>query len=124
MVALIENFPLSAILLLHYAFDRWMAAQFPKVPFCRYAEDGLIHCRSLRQAHYLKKRLADRLKECGLELHPDKTKVVSCPNCGKPVPWAEASRWRPFCSERCRLIDLGEWFAENRKLPGDSPQED
>ena len=70
--------PLLANLFLHYAFDRWMAAQFPKVPFCRYADDGLIHCRSLRQAHYLKTRLAHRLKECGLELHPDKTKVVYC----------------------------------------------
>jgi len=70
--------PLLANLFLHYAFDRWMAANFPKVPFCRYADDGLIHCRSLRQAHYLKNRLADRLKECGLELHPDKTKVVYC----------------------------------------------
>jgi RNA-directed DNA polymerase len=70
--------PLLANLFLHYAFDRWMAAHFPKVPFCRYADDGLIHCRSLRQAHYLKNRLAERLKDCGLELHPDKTKVVYC----------------------------------------------
>jgi RNA-directed DNA polymerase len=70
--------PLLANLFLHYAFDRWMAAQFPKVPFCRYADDGLIHCRSLGQARYLKNKLADRLQECGLELHPDKTKVVYC----------------------------------------------
>jgi RNA-directed DNA polymerase len=55
-----------------------MVAQFPKVPFCKYADDGLIHCRSLRQAHYLKNKLAHRLKECGLEIHPDKTKVVYC----------------------------------------------
>ena len=54
--------PLLANLFLHYAFDRWMAAQFPKVPFCRYADDGLIHCRSLRQAQYLKNKLADRLQ--------------------------------------------------------------
>lgn len=70
--------PLLANLFLHYAFDRWMTAHFPKVPFCRYADDGLIHCRSLGQAQFLKQRLADRLKECGLELHPDKTKVVYC----------------------------------------------
>jgi RNA-directed DNA polymerase len=57
--------PLPANQFLHYAFDQWMAAHFPKVPFCRYADDGLIHCRSLRQAHYLKNRLADRLKEYG-----------------------------------------------------------
>lgn len=45
-------------------------------------------------------------------------KVVACPTCGKPVPWTEASLWRPFCSERCRLIDLGEWLEEGRRIPG------
>ena len=70
--------PLLAKLFLHYAFDRWMATQFPRIPFCRYADDGLIHCRSLKQARYLHDRLAQRLKECGLELHPEKTKVVYC----------------------------------------------
>ena len=70
--------PLLANLFLHYAFDRWMATHFPKLPFCRYADDGLIHCRSQKQALYLKERLMQRLKECGLELHPDKTKVVYC----------------------------------------------
>jgi endogenous inhibitor of DNA gyrase (YacG/DUF329 family) len=38
------------------------------------------------------------------------SKTVTCPNCGKPVPWGPDSRWRPFCSQRCRLIDLGEWI--------------
>lgn len=70
--------PLLANLFLHYAFDRWMVRHFPKLPFCRYADDGLIHCRSLQQARYVQERLAQRLQECGLELHPDKTKVVYC----------------------------------------------
>ena len=70
--------PLLSNLFLHYAFDRWMATHFPSMPFCRYADDGLIHCRSLKQANYIRKRLQDRLRECGLELHPDKTKVVYC----------------------------------------------
>lgn len=70
--------PLLANLYLHYAFDRWMTRHYPRLPFCRYADDGLIHCRSLKQARYLKERLAQRLKECGLELHPDKTKVAYC----------------------------------------------
>ena len=39
---------------MHYAFDRWMELHFPRLPFCRYADDGLIHCRSFRQAQYLK----------------------------------------------------------------------
>jgi RNA-directed DNA polymerase len=70
--------PLLANLFLHYAFDRWMKTNFPKLSFCRYADDALIHCRSQKQALYLRGRLASRLKECGLELHPDKTKVVYC----------------------------------------------
>lgn len=70
--------PLLANLFLHYAFDRWMATHFPKLPFCRYADDGLVHCRSLFQALYLKEKLDCRFKKCGLELHPDKTKVVYC----------------------------------------------
>ncbi len=70
--------PLLSNLFLHYAFDRWMATHFPSMPFCRYADDGLIHCRSLKQANDIRERLQGRLKDCGLELHPDKTKVVYC----------------------------------------------
>jgi len=44
---------------------------------------------------------------------------VPCPTCGKPVNWSEASTWRPFCSERCRLIDLGAWFSEERGIPAE-----
>ncbi|HUO82870.1 MAG TPA: DNA gyrase inhibitor YacG [Gammaproteobacteria bacterium] len=44
--------------------------------------------------------------------------TVSCPTCGRPVEWSGASPWRPFCSERCRLIDLGAWFSEERGIPG------
>ncbi len=46
-------------------------------------------------------------------------KSVPCPTCDKPVPWSPASRWRPFCSERCRLIDLGEWLTEDKCIAGD-----
>ena len=45
---------------------------------------------------------------------------VSCPNCGKPVEWSPASKWRPFCSQRCRLIDLGQWFSEEHAIPGET----
>jgi uncharacterized protein len=44
--------------------------------------------------------------------------VVKCPHCGAAVEWDESSPHRPFCSERCRLIDLGEWFAEEHRVPG------
>jgi endogenous inhibitor of DNA gyrase (YacG/DUF329 family) len=45
------------------------------------------------------------------------TTTVPCPTCNKPVPWSAASRWRPFCSERCRLIDLGDWLDEKHRIP-------
>lgn len=44
---------------------------------------------------------------------------VACPTCGKAVNWSPAERWRPFCSERCKLIDLGEWLTEEHRIPGD-----
>jgi len=44
---------------------------------------------------------------------------VACPTCGKRVPWTTEQRWRPFCCERCRLIDLGEWLGEERRIPGE-----
>ncbi|HEY6280978.1 MAG TPA: DNA gyrase inhibitor YacG [Burkholderiales bacterium] len=43
--------------------------------------------------------------------------VVNCPQCGKSVLWDEANRYRPFCSERCKLIDLGQWAAESYRIP-------
>jgi uncharacterized protein len=45
--------------------------------------------------------------------------VVRCPTCGRSVEWSEISPWRPFCSERCKLIDLGAWASEQRSIPGD-----
>ena len=48
---------------------------------------------------------------------------VSCPNCGRRVTWSAASPFRPFCSKRCKLIDLGEWLAENHRIPDTAPTE-
>ena len=44
-------------------------------------------------------------------------RTVPCPHCGKPVEWAPTSRYRPFCSERCKMIDLGAWAAESYRIP-------
>ncbi|MDE2196842.1 MAG: DNA gyrase inhibitor YacG [Gammaproteobacteria bacterium] len=49
---------------------------------------------------------------------PSSPPVVKCPRCGSPVPWAAVSEWKPFCSERCRLIDLGDWLLEKHAIPG------
>jgi len=70
--------PLLANLYLHYAFDAWMERTFPGVTFERYADDIVIHCQSKEQSDSIEQALADRLKECGLTLHPEKTKVVYC----------------------------------------------
>ena len=51
--------------------------------------------------------------------------TVPCPTCGKAVPWTAEQRHRPFCSDRCRLIDLGEWFEERHRIAGEErPEED
>lgn len=70
--------PILANSFLHYAFDLWMARTFPELPWCRYADDGLVHCRSEREAVAIKAALQARLAECRLELHPTKTKIVYC----------------------------------------------
>jgi len=70
--------PLLANLFLHYAFDEWMKREMPHVPFERYADDIICHCRTEAAAKDLWRRLKGRLSECGLELHPQKTKLVYC----------------------------------------------
>lgn len=70
--------PLLANLFLHYVFDVWLETGFPGVPFERYADDIICHCRSERQAVVLRAVLERRFTACGLMLHPEKTKIVYC----------------------------------------------
>src|SRR5262252_887079 len=70
--------PILSNLFLHYAFDAWMARTHPDLPWCRYADDGLVHCRSEQEAKALKAELQARLAECHLEMHPTKTRIVYC----------------------------------------------
>ncbi|PWG65164.1 DNA gyrase inhibitor YacG [Sediminicurvatus halobius] len=49
--------------------------------------------------------------------------TVHCPTCGTPVEWTDAARYRPFCSRRCKLIDLGEWLDERHRIPGEPADE-
>ena len=70
--------PVLANLFLHYTFDDFMMKQFPTIPWERYADDGVTHCTSLKQAKYLQRRLEERFKQCGLELNLEKTKIVYC----------------------------------------------
>ncbi|GLW98835.1 group II intron reverse transcriptase/maturase [Microtetraspora sp. NBRC 16547] len=71
--------PLLANLFMHYAFDVWMAREFPGVAFERYCDDVVVHCRSEAEAHQVRQAIAERLAECGgLRLHPGKTRIVYC----------------------------------------------
>lgn len=70
--------PLLANLFLHYSMDLWMRRHMPGVQFCRYADDGVVHCRSEMQAQAVLEQLGERLRQCGLELHPEKTRIVYC----------------------------------------------
>lgn len=56
----------------------WVRREMPSVPFCRYADDGLLHCKTRQQAEFVMKRIGERFRECGLELHSEKTKIVYC----------------------------------------------
>lgn len=70
--------PVLSNLFLHYAFDVWITREFPSAPWCRYADDGLVHCRTEGDALAIMSALKARLEECGLSLHPGKTKIVYC----------------------------------------------
>lgn len=70
--------PLLANLFMHYAFDLWMTRTFPQSQWARYADDGLVHCRTRSEAVEILEKLNARMTECGLQLHPLKTRIVYC----------------------------------------------
>ncbi len=70
--------PILMNLFMHYAFDTWMQRNSPNCPFARYADDAVVHCRSRRQAEHVMRSIASRLADCGLTMHPEKSKVVYC----------------------------------------------
>ncbi len=70
--------PLLANIYLHEVFDSWMQKEFPALPFERYADDIIVHCHTERQATYVLEKIRQRMKQWGLTLHPEKTKIVYC----------------------------------------------
>ena len=70
--------PILSNIFMHYAFDMWMARTFPRLKFERYADDCLVHAHTLKGAQKVLSAIRLRLRECGLELHPEKTKIVYC----------------------------------------------
>ena len=81
--------PLLANLFLHYGLDLWMSRTQPHLPFERFADDGIIHCRSQGEAKYVMASLAKRLRQCKLEIHPDKTKVIYCKDEKRPKEYPD-----------------------------------
>lgn len=70
--------PVCSNLFLHYVFDHFMSKHYSEIKWCRYADDGLAHCQTEQQAQQLLAVLKVRFEACGLELHPDKTKIIYC----------------------------------------------
>lgn len=83
--------PLLANLFLHYVFDTWLRRHHPDVPFERYADDALCHCRTRQQAEQVLVRLTQRFAECGLTLHPLKTRLVYCKDDDRRGEYPETS---------------------------------
>ena len=83
--------PLLANLFLHYAFDDYMVKEFPSIQWARYADDGIAHCVSLKQAKYLLRRLQERFAKCGLEMNLEKTKIIYCKDDDRKGDYENAS---------------------------------
>ncbi len=83
--------PVLANLFLHYGLDAWMVREFPTVRFERFADDAVIHCVSERQARQVRDAVARRLAEVGLELHPDKTRIVYCKDSNRRGTYEQVS---------------------------------
>jgi RNA-directed DNA polymerase len=81
--------PLLSNLFLHYAFDEWMRRNYPDVPFERYADDSICHCKTRMQAEGLQRAIQQRFTACNLVLHPEKTKIVYCKRSGREMKYSQ-----------------------------------
>ena len=97
--------PLLANLFLHYAFDKWMERNYPHYPFERYADDIITHCKTEEEAETLKKAITQRMIDCKLELHPDKTQIAYC---------KDANRRKTF--PQTKFDFLGYTFCQRRSI--------
>ncbi len=76
--------PILMNLFMHYAFDNWMKRTYPQCPFARYADDAVVHCRTEAEAKAVMEAIASRLADCGLTMHPEKSKIVYCKDSNRP----------------------------------------
>ena len=132
--------PLLANLFLHYTFDEWTRRNNDNIPFERYADDILVHCKSEKQARWIKTVIEERLKQCGLELHPEKTKIVYCKDTFRKgdypnekfdflgytfrAPAIKRSLWKILCEfSSSREHRGGQIRAKNNQKLADSPND-
>ena len=101
--------PVLANLFMHYAFDKWLEREFPAVTFERFADDAVVHCATERQAREVLAALDNRMAEVGLQLHPDKTRIVYC---------QDRKRRHADC-EHTSFTFLGYTFCARKALTGD-----
>jgi group II intron reverse transcriptase/maturase len=104
--------PLLANLFMHYAFDVWIKENFPNCPFERYADDGVVHCKTEREAMDVLNRLNQRMKECKLELHPDKTRIIYCKDRDRKRNYPNISfdfLGYTFCGRRAKTKEGKTW---------------
>jgi RNA-directed DNA polymerase len=80
--------PLLANLFLHYVFDVWMGKHFSDLQFERYCDDAVVHCKTEKQARFVRDAIDGRLAQCGLEMHPDKTRIVYCKDVDRRATYA------------------------------------
>ena len=114
--------PLLANLFLHYAFDMWMTRSYPQIPFERYADDAICHCKSAEEAQALWSALADRFAVCKLVLHPEKTKIVYCKDKNRRDDHPNCSfDFLGFTFRARKTIWLGHIYAHGF-LPAASPK--
>ena len=83
--------PIMMNLFMHYTFDAWMKRVNPSCPFVRYADDAVVHCRTRKQAEEVMRSIALRLADCGLTMHPEKSKVVYCKDSNRTASYPHVS---------------------------------
>ncbi len=107
--------PLLSNLYLHYTFDQWMHIHHSEIVFERYADDIVVHCTTKQEAEQLLEAIRERMLQCGLRLHPEKTKIVYCKNSNRKDKHEEVSfdflgfRFKP---KKARNRTTGEIFTD------------
>jgi RNA-directed DNA polymerase len=113
--------PILMNLFMHYAFDCWMQRNFPQSPFARYADDAVVHCRSQEQAREVMQAIAARLGECGLTMHPEKSKIVYCKDRSRTQAYPNVTFTFLGFQFRPRRAQTRHGSVSTSFLPGASP---